>query len=292
MPYDFDRQDNILADIAASDCKVLAAKDRSYDGSWRKRGGMGAFMMLARKWDRLESIAQKAQRQYAPIPLDLGDGKKRETYSGYVHSPYDIFGILASEDSIGQGGNDGSLLAEIRDLRRYLMLVEAYMTMTCKQPYKPDPIRVELPKTVKAGDIVKLDDNRFGVALSDGLHEGQPLVATKGHISVRVTPEQAARLNKQAGFPLYEEDGTPIPAVSAHVKVWGPGPDASCIPLQSVPASAREATAELRGSDPDAQMEHAAANAADREAYRQSVQAAKPLPPFDEDKSKLHQSPG
>lgn len=34
--------------------QTLEKKDAEYGGSWLKRGGVGAFMMLARKWDRIE----------------------------------------------------------------------------------------------------------------------------------------------------------------------------------------------------------------------------------------------
>ena len=51
-------------------------------------------MMLARKWDRIENI---------------------------LSNKWDIFAAIRKDPS----GKDGSMLAEIRDLRRYLMLVEA-----------------------------------------------------------------------------------------------------------------------------------------------------------------------
>lgn len=85
-----------LEEIAAADVVTLREKERTYGGSWKKRGGVGAFMMLARKMDRLENIA--------------------------AASGYDIFGVIRRE---GLAGADGTLIAEIRDLRCYLMLVEA-----------------------------------------------------------------------------------------------------------------------------------------------------------------------
>lgn len=87
-----------LPAVAEEDIRVLQEKERTYGGSWKKRGGVGAFMMLARKWDRIENIAEAAG--------------------------YDIFEVIRGQ---GLGGADGELLAEIRDLRRYLMLVEAEM---------------------------------------------------------------------------------------------------------------------------------------------------------------------
>ena len=71
----------------------LEEAEQSYGDSWKQRGGVGAFMMLARKWDRLE---------------------KQVTEQGY-----DIFQAIAY-DSREEG-----VLDDIRDLRRYLFLVEA-----------------------------------------------------------------------------------------------------------------------------------------------------------------------
>ncbi len=87
-----------LDQIAAEDCAQLRAKDKEYGGSWLKRGGVGAFMMLARKWDRLETAMG------TPLPdLDRFDVIERAVY-----------------DEREEG-----LLDDIGDLRRYLLLVEA-----------------------------------------------------------------------------------------------------------------------------------------------------------------------
>jgi hypothetical protein len=91
-----------LVAIADKDVEVLRQKERTYRGSWKKRGGAGAFHMLARKWDRLENIAN-------------GSGG-------------DIFQAIDDDWKLhGPGSPDGTALAEVQDLRRYLMLVEAEM---------------------------------------------------------------------------------------------------------------------------------------------------------------------
>jgi hypothetical protein len=81
-----------LSKIAVDDVKTLITKDQEYGSSWKKRGGVGAFMMLARKWDRLE-------KQVAPV--------------------YDILAAMLSDRR-----QDG-IADDVADLRRYLMLVEA-----------------------------------------------------------------------------------------------------------------------------------------------------------------------
>ena len=81
--------------ISAEDWTSLDRAEEDYGDSWRKRGGIGAFMMLARKWDRIE----------------------KQVYD-YT---YDIF-LALDEDKRPEG-----LMDDIKDLRRYLLLVEAHM---------------------------------------------------------------------------------------------------------------------------------------------------------------------
>jgi hypothetical protein len=85
---------NELSEISQSDVASLRASHADYGDSWKKRGGVGAFMMLARKWDRIEKAMM-------------------EKYG------YDIIrGLML--DTRAEG-----LIDDIRDLRRYLMLVES-----------------------------------------------------------------------------------------------------------------------------------------------------------------------
>lgn len=81
--------------IADQDVKHLVEKDSEYKGSWAKRGGIGAFMMLARKWDRIEEFCRNLN--------------------------WDIF------DAIRTDRREEGILDDIRDLRGYLILVEARM---------------------------------------------------------------------------------------------------------------------------------------------------------------------
>jgi hypothetical protein len=81
-----------LRDIANYDVEHILEKEKTYKGSWKKRGGVGAWMMAARKIDRIEEMMKVRQHD---IFKDPGDG------------------------------HDGTPLAEIRDLRRYLLLIES-----------------------------------------------------------------------------------------------------------------------------------------------------------------------
>ena len=79
---------------AKTDVDELLRKDREYGGSWKLRGGVGAFMMAARKMDRI--VNQLSRCDYS-LATALDVDKRPE-------------GIL---DDLG-------------DLRRYLLLWEAY----------------------------------------------------------------------------------------------------------------------------------------------------------------------
>ena len=84
-----------MRDIAQLDLQALKKAEESYGNSWRRRGGVGAFMMLARKFDRIEHQAEK-------------------------HG-WDIF----EADEVYKG--EAGLLDDIRDLRRYLLLTEEHI---------------------------------------------------------------------------------------------------------------------------------------------------------------------
>ena len=87
---------NLIQNLANTDVAKLKQAQESYGDSWRSRGGVGAFMMLARKWDRIENQVRK-------------DG-------------YDVFKTIYDDPS------ESGILDDIRDLRRYLLLVEGYVT--------------------------------------------------------------------------------------------------------------------------------------------------------------------
>lgn len=97
----------LLDTIGQEDAAGLKAAQQSYGNSWKSRGGVGAFMMLARKWDRMENRLK--------VFINNSRAGRRDV------SSFDIFGHIA-EDQRSEG-----IIDDVRDLRRYLMLVEAEM---------------------------------------------------------------------------------------------------------------------------------------------------------------------
>jgi hypothetical protein len=92
---------DFLRAVAESDVRGLGNAEKSYGNSWKRRGGVDTFNMLARKWDRVEKRLATS--------IEHGTGA----------SPYDIFEHIAADTR-----SDG-FIDDIRDLRRYLMLTEA-----------------------------------------------------------------------------------------------------------------------------------------------------------------------
>jgi hypothetical protein len=84
---------NFVKEVTSSDVHKLHEAEKSYGNSWKQRGGVGAFMMLARKWDRLEKQVKECN--------------------------YDIF------NAVDVDRREEGILDDIGDLRRYLALVEA-----------------------------------------------------------------------------------------------------------------------------------------------------------------------
>jgi hypothetical protein len=146
-----------LESVALSDCAVLQTKEATYQGSWKRAGGRSAWFMARRNMDRLLTM-MKAK----PVPsfvnvdnvlstlqaldnsvhygFDLRDRALSESKGlglpgsieasrviiAHLKDAYtadDIFGRIAQKPK----GEDGTVLACVRDLRRYLMLVEAEM---------------------------------------------------------------------------------------------------------------------------------------------------------------------
>jgi hypothetical protein len=126
-----------LEAISQRDIATLHRKEATYGGSWKKRGGSGAFMVSFRKADRLENIA--------------------------ANYGYDIFKALA----VDMSGADGSALAELRDLRQYLMLIEGEaLARLDDETLLPEQFRPGTPEDGGHHSLYKPD-------LNDGSHNEQ-----------------------------------------------------------------------------------------------------------------------
>jgi hypothetical protein len=129
--------------VAEEDLAYVDRKDRQYGGSWKRRGGVGAFMMLARKWDRLENM--------------LGQVRS--------HPPqFNVFDYITSQTTSGE---DGTVLAEVRDLRRYLLLVEAEMMARGVVPVPAPKVGVDTSSRIEITHASVGDVSRTDVVIHD-----------------------------------------------------------------------------------------------------------------------------
>jgi hypothetical protein len=138
--------------IADTDCAVLRKKGGTYDGS-AVSSGRNAWFMMRRNMDRLINMLAPPQEPKLGVNLqnvrDLADNISTakfgnnedinsmvvrahthpENYGDIIrylcdcHGAEDIFVKIEADPS----GEDGTVLAVMRDLRRYLLLIEAEM---------------------------------------------------------------------------------------------------------------------------------------------------------------------
>jgi hypothetical protein len=140
---------NFLESVALSDCAVLENKEATYQGSWKLSGGRSAWFMAKRNIDRL--LVMMAPKEFPDhvktmenIHCTIGAFRNFVHYGqrikldlpGSIEATMMILELLrdrlTSEDIFAKieekpKGEDGTVLAVCRDLRRYLILVEAEM---------------------------------------------------------------------------------------------------------------------------------------------------------------------
>lgn len=129
-----------LPDVAKSDLEVLAAKEATYQGSWKRAGGRSAWFMFRRNMDRLISMMAppKFPEGESFSPGDMQDLVRQAALldedeitlsapvASYLYQCWEAEDLFRKIEGASSGA-DGTVLACLRDLRRYAMLVEAEM---------------------------------------------------------------------------------------------------------------------------------------------------------------------
>lgn len=127
-----------LIAVARSDVEGIQQKEAVYQGSWKAGGGRSAWENVRRKMDRLfnmmrpPAVPEGSLQSWELMKIgnlpSRGDkwSERDKTVLAHVLDTYilsDVFRMIETNP----GGADGTVLAEVRDLRRYLLLVEAEM---------------------------------------------------------------------------------------------------------------------------------------------------------------------
>lgn len=118
-----------ITPIAQEDAAGLLKAHESYGNSWKKRGGVGAYIIMIRKFDRMELTCKK-----------FG---------------YDIF------EAVKQDQRAEGIIDDIRDLRRYLNLIEAELrnrgTVTGKMTHRDNAESIIIVNHVHTGGVVNTE---------------------------------------------------------------------------------------------------------------------------------------
>lgn len=139
-----------LQTVANEDVAEIRRKEQTYQASWRRGGGVNAWHMARRKIDRLQTmlapLTQSELQEMRELTSVDGDNSsaitvyRMATLLGRAADAEDIFRAMRADTS----GADGSVLAEVRDLRRYLMLFEAgLMADMAAPPWHVDHVSVQ-----------------------------------------------------------------------------------------------------------------------------------------------------
>lgn len=189
---------NYLQVVVNEDVRCIMEKEQTYQGSWKRSGGRSAWFMLRRKIDRMLEMLKKPEEpkgfNLRNVQDTIKSVAKGSSLPGSpeatraildhllaVYNSEDIF-LKIQEDPTGQ---DGCVLAEIRDLRRYLTLVEAEMISrgVVEYPNKAVP-KARIIPTYSPGTP---EDGGHHAAQSDAEIEEQILAARKAQ---QVTKEK------------------------------------------------------------------------------------------------------
>lgn len=229
-----------LQTIADEDVKELKRKEETYKGSWKKRGGAGAFHMLARKWDRLENMAEEDN--------------------------YDIFSTIERHFSnTPEVGADGTALAEIRDLRRYLMLIESEIAtrgkLNYRLPLSTFKLEVSAPGTPENGghhELAQFDDKEPWIIRKKRAEKLLPLTAINvlyrdyhAHyliLNETITCEDRIMLAQTGDKMAFRNGGRALlrSAVNAYVRVSDARDSCYVLKVSDAPEEDRDFWPELR----------------------------------------------
>jgi hypothetical protein len=211
--HDMKHLDHLLI-VAVEDVEHLKMKEATYQGSWKRSGGRSAWFMLRRKIDRLLEMMKRPEAPHGwniqdyfdavdaggEVTVDASIAK----YLATSHAAEDVFAKIEQAPS----GEDGSVLAEIRDLRRYLLLVEAEMISR-------GAVSPGAPKTERTVPRYSADPGQptFAVLVDDEARLPTPWIVKREQIASATETVGDATVFER----LYEDRGAGLMKLTTHL---------------------------------------------------------------------------
>ena len=154
-----------LRAVALQRVDHILERDTAYGASWKASGGRSAWFNVARKIDRLRELMRQPEAPAGFTLEDLLDHVHHDLdpsseltmttcvvqYLANCYTAENIFAMIRRDPS----GRDGTVLAEVRDLFDYLLLVMAEMTARGVVP-APDPEHIRLGEEVSEVNMGQL----------------------------------------------------------------------------------------------------------------------------------------
>ena len=145
----YDRQLHRLNFITEELVKFVNDKDVQYGSSWRKRGGAGAFMVIARKWDRIEQVCETRHP-----------------------AKYDIFDVFEADD------RSETILDDCLDLVGYLLILVEHM-IEIGHVTKIEELRMSFVPAITPGSAPSGMRNPFGFDEEEEEEENIPALPSR-----------------------------------------------------------------------------------------------------------------
>lgn len=181
--------------IAKTDIDYLRKKDAQYAASWKQRGGVGAFFTIVRPWDRFVNMLDPSK-----VPGD----QREAPIAARLNRPVPAFDLFAAIRADGLVGEDGTVIACVRDLRRYLLLIEAHMT----EEMIGDAPHSALDSALTRLDFAKVEERVMAHMSGETGAPGMP--------GMRTPEEKARQFAVAYGSGTPEDGGHHEPAVRVH----------------------------------------------------------------------------
>ncbi len=208
-----------LGDVAASDVRVLMKKEATYRGSWKVAGGRSAWFMFRRNMDRLLNMMAKPKDDFQFSLLDLddvieqsydkdkdgvGDCTVAACVMKYLRDSFVSEDIFAQIE-LAPSGADGTVLACLRDLRRYGLLVEA--EMVARGEVKPELAG----EALVLGTLSEMQSDSLDkiMSLSQSIYEMLPLIPDVDDVNMLRLKNDAVELAELLGVAETATPKTP-----------------------------------------------------------------------------------